>query len=126
MFYYISNRKIFHAPKSKDEAHRSANYEAIDKSEAVLAVVTSKFQEDEACVAELSYAHRNLKPTSILMDGSVNLTTESEFKEIFKETDVSKIETDLTLLDKDILNNALVQHIEKDLSKTDEEFLLKK
>jgi hypothetical protein len=78
----ILNSKIFHAAKRKDEKHRTANYDALIKSEAVLAVVTSKFQEDEVCVAELSYAHRNLIPTSILMDDSVNLATESEIKEI--------------------------------------------
>lgn len=122
-------RNIFQSVKQDDEATRVPKYEAISNSEAVLAIVTSKFQESETCVAELSYAHRNLIPTSILMDDSINLTTESEIKEILNETDVNKIETDLSLLDQDILNNPLVQNIENNLLRTEEpkeEIALKK
>ena len=112
----LKNLKIFHDTTLPDaETKRQPNYEAIENSEAVLAIVTQRFQESEACVAELSYAHRNLKPTSILMEDTVDLKNEGEFQDILQDTEVAKIENDLSLLEQDIQGNPLVEKIEIDL-----------
>lgn len=107
--------RIFHDAANSESKKRKPNYDAIKKSETVLAIVSKNFPKSNTCIEELSFAYRNFIPTNILVDDAALSEKNEELNEIIEETPEKNVHKDVNMLDSADGDNVLIKSIVDEL-----------